>query len=251
MLLMHPGRTRAAPAFALASALGAAASPCAAAGAFGGSLALTSDYVYRGLSQTCGKPAAQADLHYRLSSGESAAENFIGVWGSVDLSGEECRAKSELNAYAGRTWLLPSSDSSATLTYVHYTYPSGNRPRYDYDELEGAWAYQDRVFITLAWSPNTLRYTDESISYDRSALACGLQLHQPLGTAFTVSAGVGYDQFADPSGTGYGFWNAGIAYALGSAQFDVSYFDTASRATRLYGEYVAGARWSATLVWRF
>ena len=248
-MLRMRGVARARFALALASALGVAA-PSHAEGAFGGSVALTSDYVFRGLSQSCGKPAAQADVHYGMSAARSASNTFVGAWGSLDLSSEECQARSEVNLYAGHTWMTGAS-SNATLTYVHYTYPSGSLPRYDYDELEGAWAYEDRLFITLAWSPDTLRYQEHSIYYDRQALSCGLQLHQPLGTAFTLSGGVGYDQYADPRGTGYGFWNTGIAYALGKAQIDVSYFDTAARATRLYGSYVAGSRWSATLVWLF
>ena len=50
---------------------------------FGGSVALTSNYMFHGISQTCGDPAAQGDVHYRSSGGQSASEGFAGVWGSA------------------------------------------------------------------------------------------------------------------------------------------------------------------------
>jgi hypothetical protein len=68
---------------------------------------------------------------------------------------------------------------------------------------------------------------------------------------FGLSAGLGYDQNADPFGTGFGFWNAGVDYALGALQLQVGYFGTSRRADRLFGSYVAGNRASVSLIWRF
>jgi uncharacterized protein (TIGR02001 family) len=224
---------------------------------FGGSLAVTSDYMFHGISQTCGDPAAQADLHYRSSGGQSAAEGFVGVWGSAGLGSSACGKAREVNFYAGYSFLT-SPDSSASLTYTHYGYPGGDYTigrlaghRYDYDALEAQWAWQDRVFLTAAWTPDALGYRAFSVSRDRSAASYGLQLHQPLAAGFSLSAGVGYDEIADPFGTGYGFWNAGVGYTLGTWQLDVGYFGTARRAQRLFGSYVAGSQVSASLLWRF
>jgi uncharacterized protein (TIGR02001 family) len=227
----------------------AAAAQGRAAGNIGGSLALTSDYVFRGLSQTCGKPAAQADLHYRWS-GPRTAESFLGVWGSTDLASQSCPTPGEINIYLGHSWLTGIADSSATLTYAHYAYPGSADGHYDYDELEGAWAFQDRLFLTLAWVPNALGYTHHGPERDRNALSFGAQLNEPIGTRFTASAGVGYDQIADITGAGFAFWNAGLAYGRGAAQIGVSYFGTADRARRLYGGQ-GGNRWAATVIWRF
>jgi uncharacterized protein (TIGR02001 family) len=237
------------------------AAPAACAGValddLGGSLALTSDYIYHGISQTCGDPAAQADLHYRSSGGDTAAEGFIGAWASAGLGQSACGKAREFNAYAG--YSLPvGQDSSATLTYSHYGYPGGSYTlaplagyRYDYDTLEAQWAWLDVVYLTLAWTPDALRFVHYAPQRDRSALSYGLQLHQPLAGGFSLSAGVGYDEIADPSGAGYAFWNAGVAYAWGPVQVQAGYFGTASRATREFGSYVAGNRASVSLVWRF
>lgn len=226
-------------------------------GDFGGSLALTSDYIYHGISQTCGDPAAQAEVHYRSSGGQAAAEAFAGIWGSAGLGQSACGKAREINLYAGYTAAV-GRDSSATLTYTHYGYPGGAYTleplagyRYDYDALEAQWAWQDQVYLTLAWTPDALRYVGYSVARDRSALSYGMQLHQPLGGGLSLSAGVGYDQMADPAGTGYGFWSAGVGYALGAVQLQAVYVGTAGRARRLFDSYVAGNRATVSVVWRF
>ncbi len=233
----------------------------AAAGALlddlGGSLALTSDDIYHGISQTCGDPAAQADLHYRSSGGHSPSEAFAGIWGSVGLGQSDCGRAREFNFYAGYSFTT-TEDSSATVTYSHYGYPGGAYTieplaghRYDYDTLEGQWAWQDQVYLSVAWTPNALRYADHTVVRDRDALSYGLQLRQPLVAGLSLGAGIGYDDIADPFGTGYGFWNVGLDYVLGAVQLQAGYFGTASRAERLFGSYVAGSRASVSVVWRF
>jgi uncharacterized protein (TIGR02001 family) len=224
---------------------------------FGGSLALTSDDVYHGISQTCGDPAAQGDLHFRSSGGDAPTEWFAGVWGSAGFGRSACGRSRELNLYGGYS-VAVSADSSATLTYTHYGYPGGTytlRPlqgyRYDYDALEAQWAWRDEVSLTVGWTPDALRYTEYGVARDRTAYSYGVQLHHALGGNFSLAAGLGYDQVADPFGTGYAFWNAGVGYALGAVQLQVGYFGTAARAQRLFGSYVAGDRCSVSAVWRF
>jgi uncharacterized protein (TIGR02001 family) len=223
----------------------------------GGSAALTTDDVFHGLSQTCGDPAVQGDLHYRSAGGRSPSEAFAGVWASEGLGSSECGKARELNVYGGYSFAL-GQDSSATVTYTHYAYPGGAYTigplagrRYDYDTLEGQWAWADQVYLTVAWTPDALRYANQAVVRDRSALSYGLQLRQPLVAGLSASAGVGYDAIMDPFGTGYGFWNVGLGYALGPVQLQAGYFWTASRGERLFGDYVAGNRASASLIWRF
>jgi uncharacterized protein (TIGR02001 family) len=231
-----------------------AACACAAAmaawadGSVGGSLEFTSDYIYHGLSQSRGDPAVQADIHYRSASDAATGENFIGLWGST-ISRAMTGGTYELNAYAGRTFLV-NSDSSATLSFVHYAYPNDRgSPRYDYDELSGSWAYRDFVFFTVAWTPDTAAYTERGLGRCCRLLSYDVALHQSLGYGFTLSAALGYDELKGDFG--YAYWNGGIDYAIGPFQLDLSYFAMQPRAAHLYGDAIAGNRWVGTLIWRF
>ncbi len=238
--------------FAVAATI--AAAPGIAAGTFGGSLAITSDYVYQGLSETCGHPAVQADLYVRTSAA-SAWQTFFGLWGSEGLGATRCGASREINIYAGQTFALGQS-SNVSISYVHYAFPGGSYLygagyRYDYDELQAAWSYQDRIYVTVGWTPDAVAYHDYVAHQDRSAFNYGAELHQPIVGALSLSVGAGYDQVFDPTGAGYAFWNAGLAYTVGRVEITASYFRTATRAERLFSPYVAGGRGAAAVVWRF
>jgi len=254
-------------AFGWSAALGASCclwfwpAPCPAATVdAGGSVAVTADDVYRGISQTCGHPAAQADLHANAHGGSDWTA-FVGVWGSVGLSRSPCGSARELDAYAGYNLAL-TADLSATFTYTRNAYPGGGygNPhlyghRYDYDQLGMSWDIMDRLYLTLAWTPDALRYKwYEGILYDvqdRSAFAYGAQWRQPLVSWLSLTAGVGYDQIADPFRTGYGFWSLGLTHAAGPLELELAYFRTADRAERLFGKDSAGGRVSATVLWQF
>ncbi|HEX5460263.1 MAG TPA: TorF family putative porin [Steroidobacteraceae bacterium] len=226
----------------------------------GGSLALTQDDVYRGVSQTCGHPAAQADLHLR-AHGPSYWAAFAGVWGSLGLNGSQCGGAKEIDAYLGYSLAL-TANLSATFTYTRHNFPGGgygnphvSGDRYDYDQLATTWSIADRLYLSVAWTPDALRYHFYEGSLqtrqDRSAFAYGAQWRQPLVSWLSLTAGAGYDQMADPFNAGYGFWNLGLTHVMGSFELDVSYFHTAPRAVRLFGSDSAGGRVSATVLWRF
>ena len=93
-----------------------------------GSVAITTDYIYRGLSQTAGEAAGQAGVQFHSPSGWNA-----GVWGSsVDFENGAGLAY-ELDLHAGYSWSL-SPDWSMSLGYVHYAYLDDDDSGYDYDE---------------------------------------------------------------------------------------------------------------------
>lgn len=226
----------------------------------GGSLGLTQDDVYRGISETCGHPAAQADLHAR-ERGTDYWAAFLGAWASAGLGSYPCAAAKELNVYAGYS-LAVTTNLSATFTYTRYAFPGGGYynaelygQRYDYDQLEMSWSFADRLYLTFAWTPDAVRYRPYGeplqAMQDRSAIAYGVEWHQPLASWLAFTATAGYDRMADPFGKGYAFWSAGLSHSAGPFELDVGYFRAAERAVRLFGRDVAGGRVSATVLWRF
>jgi uncharacterized protein (TIGR02001 family) len=217
-----------------------------AEGSVGGHLAGTTDYLFRGLSQTRGGPAAQVDLHYQTSTGW-----FAGAWGStVDLN-RGSGATVELNAYAGRAWSI-GGPWNVTVTAVQYIYPNDTAYLpYDYFELVASVAYDDRLAVTLAWSPNTSRYSSYGVSRDQQALTYELVGQWPLRGPLSATGSAGYYDLSQLFGTGYFYGSAGLGGTFERFRVDLAYFVTNQEATDLFGPEVAGDRWSLTVAWRF
>ena len=216
------------------------------AGDFGGSVAATTNYVYRGLSQTRGDAALQADLHYQTQS-----RAVVGVWAStVHFQGQRDAAV-ELDLYAGREWTL-TRDWDARLGYTHYFYPGDHAAlRYDYDEVAGTLTYQSRISATVAWSPNVTRYVNDWVARDASAASYELVATQPLFSRFAAVVGVGYYDLPAGLRADYGFWNAGVTLAIGRVEAVLMYIDTDASAVRSFGNERAANSWTGVLSWRF
>lgn len=222
-----------------------AAAPAEAAEGWGGSIALASDYIYRGISQTRGQAAAQSGIELRTPSGWSA-----GVWGSSVDFYRGTGITYEIDLHAAYAWSI-ANDWSAQLGLVHYEYPSDGWLRYDYDELTAALSYQQRLTASVAWSPNASRYAGGSFVRDRPAVAYELALLQPLQGRWSLSAGLGHYDLRELFGAGYWYWNAGLVFSWDALQVDLQHIDTDQTAERLFGARVSGGRWAAVLTWRF
>ena len=85
---------------------------------FSGSAALTSDYVWRGSTQTHGDPAVQAGFKVAGDSGLYAS-----IWGSSVEFAPETRASSELDFAFGWGESL-SEDWAIDVNLLRYQYPS-------------------------------------------------------------------------------------------------------------------------------
>jgi uncharacterized protein (TIGR02001 family) len=216
------------------------------AGEIGGSLSATTNYVYRGLSQTHGDAAIQADLHYQTRS-----RTVIGIWGSTVDNGGPRRASVEVDLYAGREWNL-TRDWDARLGYTHYAYPGDDAElRYDYDEVAGTLTYRSRFSATVAWSPNISRYGNGIAARSESAASFECVAMHPLSNRVAVVAGVGYYDLPAKLHADYVFWNAGVTAALGKTEVALMYIDTEASAVRSFGSEWAANSWTGSLSWRF
>lgn len=212
------------------------------AGDVTGSLAVTTDYIYRGLSQTAGNPAAQAGVQFHSPAGWNA-----GLWGSsVDFQNGSGVAY-ELDLHTGYSWSL-SPDWSMQLGYVHYAYLDDNDAGYDYDEVSASVSYQQWATASIAWSPNTSKHTYWGFISEKQALAYEFSLLRPVTPRWSLCGGVGYYDLSDLVDTGYWYWSAGIAFSWQGMQIDLLHIDTDSTAARLFD---GGSRWTAALTWRF
>lgn len=235
---------RRASAVALCACLNAFAP--AALAEFGGSLAATTDYLFRGISQTGGKAAFQADVHYR-----TAGAWTLGAWASTLEEPHGPGAALELDVYVSRNWALhPDWDAAVTLT--HYLYPGDDRPvGYDYNEVTASLIYQSRLAATVAWSPDVSRYSQGRLAQDKTAISYELSATQSLFHELSATAGAGYYELSGLNQAGYWFWNAGLSWSAAGTQLAVAYIDTDAAAVRSFGDEQAGSRWMGTLLWRF
>ncbi len=182
---------------------------------FGGGLAATSDYVFRGVSQTDEDPAIQGNLDFGHSSGF-----YAGVWASnVDFAAPD-GIDVEVNLYAG--WVFGLVDeASLDLYWIRYIYPGANAGfGINYDEYVAALSLLDYYTATVAWANDYLR-TDEG------ALYYHLGAEFPLPVAeLNLKLGFGYNDISKAAGSDYRDFQVGINRSWGAYKADLSYFDT-------------------------
>jgi len=213
---------------------------------WGGSLSLTSDYVYRGLSQTEGQPAVQGSVHVRTESGWST-----GLWASTVNRAAGPGARSEIDLQLSKAWTL-NPDWNLLLSANHYFYPYDNEAQpYEYDELVASVSYQNRLTATVSWSPNTSRFSRDEFVRNRTARSYEFTVLQPLAPAWSLYGGVGHYDLTDLFDNGYWYWSAGVSYCVGKLQMDLSHIDTDHTARRLFDDEVSKRQWTAALSWRF
>ena len=177
---------------------------------------LTTDYVWRGVTQSDGDPAAQLGGDVSFRSGM-----FAGIWGStIDIDNGEGRQRDvEVTYYVGyqrevgRRWTLGGS-------VVAYTYPGQTGSiDYDYEELILSANFEDRVWFEYAWSPDLYHTGFESHNVEVLA-------EFPAGEHLVVSGGAGYYDVSRFVGDGYAYWELGVTWPISRFAFDLRYHDT-------------------------
>jgi len=229
-----------------AFALALAAPLAAQAQGWGGAVGLTSDYVYRGLTQSDHEPAGQLDLHYYGRPGW-----YAGLWTTSVRRDRDDSTTAEFDPYVGFQWPL-AQDWSGRIGAVYHDYP-WNNPGHHYNnaEFSASLAYSDRAFVTVAYSPNTLVEAYWGDVSGHAAISYELALHQPLPYAFSLNGGVGYYDLHQVLDTGYIYWNAGVGYQLGRAQLNLSYIGTDSTARYRLSDGLAVNRLVAAVIYHF
>lgn len=238
--------------------------------AVGGNLALTSDYIYRGVSESDGHAALQADLHAATAGGM-----FAGVWASTRDSHLEPGAAGELQLYVGRRLAL-SAEWSATLSgRADHLFGGSQQASDDYQEIAAAFSWLDLCTLSVAAIPSAARYAYRPVGYETYAYqpqGSETYAYQRLGRsaafvadgsaqwlitgALYVTGGAGYYYAGGRSAerldtVGYAYGNAGLAYERGRWRLDVGYFVAQRAAAELFPYPLANRRTAATLSWQF
>jgi hypothetical protein len=185
---------------------------CAAADAWGGSLAVTSDYVVRGISRSDDRAALQLDLHYLNASGFVA-----GLFASnAQIDGNESRDV-EIDAFAGFAWT------------------AGN----------------DWLGVSVVYSPDSPLFLPLRGLIGVASESAEVNLQRPLARKLSATAGIGYSHFEGAYPEGYAYWSVGAAYDLAPVSLVVSYVSATAGARTLFYNAAQGGRVTGTLIWRF
>ncbi|WP_245597975.1 TorF family putative porin [Ottowia thiooxydans] len=134
---------------ALCGGAAVAAWPTAAAAQLTGSLALTSDYVWRGSSQTREKPAIQGAVKYAHDSGLYAS-----VWGSNVKFKPDNGATAELDIALGWNGKV-APDWALDVYFLRYQYP-GAHTSLNWNEINAAVTWRDNYWISVGRSTNAM-----------------------------------------------------------------------------------------------
>jgi len=211
-----------------------------------GSIGGTSDFVFRGLSLTRGKPAAQASLDV-----EFPKEFYVGAFIATADPNPGPSPAVEFDVWAGRYWSL-SKDFSADVRLSQYTYPDDpRRVSYNRTELTGTLGWRNKLFAAAIYSPNT-KAVASSPGYDEGDVwALELSGRQPFNEKFAISAGIGHyalDEIYDDS---YNYWNVTLTATLAPIELQLAYLGVSDEAEDHFSDEVTGDRVAFTALWRF
>jgi uncharacterized protein (TIGR02001 family) len=182
--------------------------------AFTGSAVLTTDYMFRSISNTNQNPAAQVEFD------ASYGIFWAYIWGSNTAFGENIEI--DYGAGISPKW----GPVTFSLGWLEYTYPGATD--IDYGELKagaswtgGAWTFA----VNNYWSPNNFQFFGESDAVD------GTLSYAWTGKLFnfftpSVSGQIGWQGY-DKNADDYVYWNAGLTLGfLEHWSADIRYYDT-------------------------
>lgn len=193
----------------LAAALIAAAGTASAEGEFSGNVAISSDYVWRGVSQSNGDMAISGGFDY------ANGMFYAGTWASnIDFE-DASDANVEIDFYGG---IASEFANGVTwdLGVIYYVYPDSEDSDLDFVELKGALGYA----FDAGLSVGAEAYYDP----DNKNMYLNATAGYALTENFGVDASVGNYQF--DAGGDYTNWSLGASTSAAGFGFDLRYWGT-------------------------
>ncbi len=208
-----------------------------------GNVALTSDYVFRGVSQTFGNPAGQATVD--LTCGKFYVGAFVS---NIDFGVE---GTLELDIYGG--YKFSTGKINWDVGFIYYSYP-GINTFFDADYVELKLGASGDIWKggtlggTVFFSPEYTFSTGQTWTVEGTFSQA---LPQVSIFTPTFSATVGHISFADNSDLDYTYWNVGVALGFREKwSIDLRYWDTSDEgACSFFG--ICDSRFVGTVKYTF
>jgi len=208
---------------------------------FSANLGVVSDYRFRGLMQTNGKPAIQGGFDINHKSGF-----YVGNWNSsiswLSDADPDISSNVEMDFYAGYVHTI-SEDLSLDVGLLHYYYP-GSYPK-GFNDPDTTEAY-----IGLTYGPVSFKYSHALSDLfgapdSRNSQYYDLSLALPTGFwGIDLNAHVGHQHIRNMDDGSYTDWSLGLSRKFDRFTVSLTYVDTnADRGlyTNGYGKYTGKA----------
>lgn len=213
---------------------------------FTANVGVVTDYLFRGISQTHGKPAIQGGVDYSHSSGI-----YAGTWlSSISWVGDAQNRSvpTEIDIYAGFKNTFGGGDFNYDLGLITYNYPGtkttpgNNSAKADTQEVYGALGWK---WLTLKYSHTISSHfvgwyggsggTDQSRN-TRGSNYLELNAAYDLGAGWGLSGHIGHQKVKNYDKTGdtdasYSDWKIGVTKDIGFGVVGLYYSDTNSKGT--------------------
>lgn len=203
-----------------------------------GSATLVSNYLFRGLSQTNGKPAIQAGFDYAHSSGF-----YAGTWGSsISWLGDipDVSSGVEIDVFAGYSGSIGES-GSFDVGVLRYQYPGKYPAGFTSPNTTEGYASIGFFGFTLKYSRAFTNAFGFSDSKGSDYIELGFE--QGFADKWTVGAHVGRQSIDGFSPADYTDWNISASVDVGNGfSIGATYSDTnadASLYTNAFGKNLA------------
>ena len=187
-----------------------------------GNIGLTTDYKFRGISQSDSAPSVQGGFDVAFDNGA-----YIGTWGAAvdfDCAIDTCGGLNggiELDYYAG--FASDISDSvSFDIGYIYYDYPQDEGLLGDYGEIYGSLSFGD-FGIGMNYSDE---YWGETGKFTYTYATYSMALSESVGLDLLVGSG-DYDEAGYLDGaTEHMNWSVALSTSAAGLDFAITYEDT-------------------------
>lgn len=193
-----------------------------------GNVAITSDYVFRGISQAHGEPVLQAGLRFDAPRGF-----YLAGWGSSLRPDAAGAPDAELDLVMGWSGTLGHGLTLDT-NLTRYTYPGANRASTDYDEWVSTLDWRQRLWLQAGWS-------NDVFATGQSAVYTEIGGRVPMGHHLALEAAIGRYDLAGALGRNYVHGWLALAYSRGACALRLALHETDAAARRLFPR-LAGPR---------
>jgi uncharacterized protein (TIGR02001 family) len=211
----------------LSSLSGLALAADAPASSLSGNIGVSTDYVFRGITQTVGKPEISGGFDYTHPSGL-----YAGTWLSnqswVEEGSYKDKSSLEIDLYGGYRGSLPA-DFGYDVGVIKYYYP-GNTIGVTPDTVEG--------YVALSWKTLSLKYSNTLSKYfvgwspdagttdSRGSDYLELNGTYDLGSGWGVLGHVGHQKVKNVSEADYTDYKVGVTKDIGYGTVTLAYSDT-------------------------